>query len=124
MKNYLNKTLTIQNFAKAIILGVVFMILISVNLKSGFNGAGSIFHEGEMMGSYWHILKYYGGTDVFPVFIHGAMDYWPSLVAGYIFGDEKIIYGTRLTVVLFTSVSWIIFSLILIVQYLKIISRP
>jgi len=92
-------------------LSIAFLFAISVNLTSEFNGAVDVFHQGEFIGSYWHMLEYYDGNIFFPLFIHGAMDYWPSLIAGQILGDGKIVFGTRLMVVLCSLISWVVFYL-------------
>jgi len=109
MLKFFDKNISISTLSIAIILLTVFLALISVNLASEFNGAGDVFHQGELLGNYWHMLGYYNGREAFPILIHGAMDYWPSLLAGHFFGDDKIIYGTRLVVVVATFISWVVF---------------
>lgn len=109
MQKFLYRYITISTLSLVIFLLFIFLALISVNLSSEFSEAVQVFHQGELLGNYWHMLSYYGGHENFPLLIHGSMDYWPSIIAGNIFGDEKIIFGTRLAVVVITFISWIIF---------------
>ncbi len=109
MLNRLKRFITVSALSNTVMIFVIILILISANLGSGFSSAVDIFHEGEMLGNYWHMQDYYRGKSNFPLVIHGAMDYWPSLFAGLIFGEDKIIYGTRLIVVVTTTISWGIF---------------
>jgi hypothetical protein len=67
------------------------------------------FHEGEYLGLLWHMRAYYTGLAEFPCLIHGAMDYIPSIIASLIYGDERIIVGTRLINTIICGVVWIFF---------------
>jgi hypothetical protein len=93
---------------------IIFYVLVlssfsSDHLATVFNSAIDLFHQGELLGNVWHMLAYYQGAASFPVFIHGGMDYWPSLIAKFCFGDDHVIFGTRLIVVLVTLTSWLLF---------------
>lgn len=112
MLKILDRSITIKSLSIVIMASVIFLTLISVDLSSEFNGAGDIFHQGELVANYWHMLSYYKNQESFPLLIHGSMDYWPSLMAGIFYGDDNIIYGTRLIVVIATLMSWFIFSTI------------
>lgn len=67
------------------------------------------FHEGEYLGLLWHMRAYYMGVVEFPLLIHGAMDYIPSIVASLIYGDERVIVGTRIINTLICGIVWVIF---------------
>lgn len=67
------------------------------------------FHEGEYVGAVWHMLAYYRGDADFPLLIHGAMDYLPSLLAKIIFGDDRIIAGTRIINSFIIIITWGLF---------------
>lgn len=113
MKKYFEfETSSLVSRGLVIIILYYVMVLSSFSvyhLQAVFNDTVDIFHQGELMGNVWHMLAYYRWEASFPVFIHGAMDYWPSLIAQSYFGSEHIIYGTRLVVVFLTLISWLIF---------------
>jgi hypothetical protein len=67
------------------------------------------FHEGEYVGNLWHMGAYYLQLTSFPLLIHGAMDYIPSLIALNIFGDSNIIIGTRAINTFLAMISWVLF---------------
>jgi hypothetical protein len=67
------------------------------------------FHEGEYLGLLWHMRAYYMGVVEFPLLIHGAMDYIPSIVASLIYGDERVIVGTRIIYMIICGVVWVFF---------------
>lgn len=100
--------------SRAFVFIVIFYVLVlsslpAYHLSAIFNSASEAFHQGEMLGNVWHMLAYYQGVASFPIFIHGGMDYWPSLIAKFCFGENHIIFGTRLIVVFATMISWIVF---------------
>jgi hypothetical protein len=67
------------------------------------------FHEGEYVGLIWHILSYYEGRTTFPLVIHGAMDFAPSLIAKVIYGENSIIVGTRIANSIIVITTWVFF---------------
>ncbi len=67
------------------------------------------FHEGEYLGFVWHIRAYYNNASEFPLLIHGAVDYIPSVIASIIFGNEHIIVGTRLVGSILLWLEWVLF---------------
>lgn len=67
------------------------------------------FHEGEYVGFMWHMRDYYKGLAVFPLYVHGAIDYIPSLIASIIYGDDCVIVGTRIVNAFIVGANWVIF---------------
>ncbi|MDI1269847.1 MAG: hypothetical protein PSV40_12195 [Polaromonas sp.] len=67
------------------------------------------FHEGEYLGFLWHMRAYYNGIGEFPLLIHGAVDYIPSIIASLIYGDERIIVGTRQIGSILLWLGWVLF---------------
>lgn len=67
----------------------------------------ALYHEGEYVGYLWHMRAYYRGLAEFPLFIHGAMDYLPSIIASFIYGDLHVLGGTRVINALIVWLSWI-----------------
>ena len=89
MSNILCRIVTINSTALVCFIFLICNVLISTNLSESLGDAGTIYHEGELVGNYWHMLGYYRGTEKFPLLIHGAMDYWPSIAAANVFGEKK-----------------------------------
>jgi hypothetical protein len=113
MKKYFqfNTSIIVSRIA---VFGILFYVMVlssysGTNLKAVFKDAVDIYHQGELMGNVWHMISYYKLEAPFPVFIHGAMDYWPSLIAQFCFSSEHIIYGTRFILVFATLISWLLF---------------
>lgn len=67
------------------------------------------FHEGEYLGFLWHMHAYYNNLAEFPLLIHGAVDYLPSVIASLIYGDERIIVGTRQIGSIILLIEWVLF---------------
>lgn len=67
------------------------------------------FHEGEYVGLVWHMAAYYAGNASFPLLIHGGMDFIPSLLARIVYGDDRVIVGTRVVNSLIVIVAWSFF---------------
>ena len=67
------------------------------------------FHEGEYLGSLWHMKAYYNGLARFPLLVHGGMDYIPSVIAEYIFGPNAVIVGTRIMLLIISSIYYFLF---------------
>jgi hypothetical protein len=111
MPNSLDDLKSVSALAKVLALMAMFTVLVHARLTSDFQGSIDMFHQGEFFGNYWHMLGYFHGREAFPVLIHGAMDYWPSLVGGWLYGHGTVIFGTRLIVVLVTLSSWGVFVL-------------
>lgn len=68
-----------------------------------------MFHEGEYVGLLWSIRAFYEGLAPFPLLIHGAMDYIPSIISAHIYGDDRVIVGTRAINTIVVWFSWILF---------------
>ena len=68
-----------------------------------------LFHEGEYVGLLWNMRSFYSGEIQFPLLIHGAMDYLPSIVASFIYGDDHIIVGTRAINTIIAWLCWVLF---------------
>lgn len=65
------------------------------------------FHEGEYLCNLTNIIGYFGGQQSFPAFIHGPMDYVPSLAASVIRDGGHIIVWTRFFNVMTVMIGWI-----------------
>jgi len=66
------------------------------------------FHEGEYLANVAVMDHYYSTGQDFPVLIHGAMDYLPSLMSRQLADVNHIIVWTRLINILFIAIAWII----------------
>ncbi|MFT0545084.1 hypothetical protein ACMHYO_01860 [Allopusillimonas ginsengisoli] len=94
---------------KTIILICIPVILaLNVNLNQMLTDS---FHEGEYLGNVWAMRNYYRDAGNFPVLVHGAMDFIPSLISLEIWGDGRAIIYTRLVNVLATLAGWILYIL-------------
>jgi len=71
--------------------------------------ATDTFHEGEYLGALWHMKAYYKGLANFPILVHGGMDYIPSLIAEQVFGDNAVIVGTRIILLILTAIMYFLF---------------
>ena len=89
-----------------IILLMPFAIAFSTTINVSLTDT---FHEGEYVGFLWHMRDYYKGITAFPLFVHGGIDYIPSLCAAFIYGDDRIIVGTRIINALLVYVLWVLF---------------
>lgn len=69
----------------------------------------ALFHEGEYVGLLWDMRAYYAGQVSFPLIIHGAMDYIPSLIAAAFYGADRALVGTRIINVILVWASWVLF---------------
>ena len=68
-----------------------------------------LFHEGEYVGLLHHMLAFYNNAIEFPLLIHGAMDFIPSIAASGIYGDNHVIVGTRAINTILVWLCWILF---------------
>lgn len=82
------------------------LLALSVNINQELTDS---FHEGEYLGNIWAIRDYYLNTRTFPVLVHGAMDFIPSLISLEIWGSDRGIVYTRLINVLATALGWILY---------------
>ncbi|MCU7495754.1 MAG: hypothetical protein HF314_06360 [Ignavibacteria bacterium] len=74
------------------------------------------FHEGEYLGLLWNITAFYKGQSlVFPLLMHGAMDYIPGIISLFIYGGDHAIVATR---ILNTAATWACWVLFLDIIYL------
>lgn len=92
-------------------------LLLSVSAVSGVSLDGVVrdhFHEGEYVGLVAHLLAYFHGETGFPLVIHGAMDYVPSLIAYAMRGDDRLIVTTRALNTLISAVN--LFLLLLMIN--------
>lgn len=87
----------------------------STNISHLISDSNYLFHEGEYVGSLWSIRSFYIGESAFPLLIHGAMDYIPSVIASLIYGDDRIIVGVR---GINTAIVWICWAVFLDLCYL------
>ena len=53
------------------------------------------------------MLAFYNNSIEFPLLIHGAMDYIPSIAASGIYGDNPVIVGTRAINTILVWLCWI-----------------
>ena len=90
------------------ILFCLLAALLACSTDLGFRVTDT-FHEGEYVGFLWHMRDYYQGLASFPLLIHGAIDYIPSLIGALVSGDEHVIVGTRLINTVFVGINWILF---------------
>ena len=67
------------------------------------------FHEGEYLGMVWHVKNYYQGLATFPLVIHGALNFAPSLAALAIYGPDHTIVGTRVINGPITGITWFLY---------------
>lgn len=81
----------------------------STNISHLILDSNFLFHEGEYVGSLWSIRSFYIGESLFPLLIHGAMDYIPSIIASFIYGDDRIIVGVRGINTVIVWVCWVFF---------------
>lgn len=83
-------------------LGLAFDVNLIKPLTDGF-------HEGEYIGNIQTIRNYYSGISGFPLLIHGAMDYLPSLLAGEIASDDHLLVWTRFLNILAVALCWVLY---------------
>jgi hypothetical protein len=95
--------INIPQFVFFVVAGVV---AFSTNLTSVIVDN---FHEGEYLGFVWHMHAYYKNLAEFPLLIHGAVDYLPSVIASFIYGEERIIVGTRQIGSIMLWLEWVMF---------------
>lgn len=67
------------------------------------------FHEGEYLVAAAVIRDYYLGNAVFPILVHGAMDYVPALIAAMLAGQDHLIVWTRLLNTMVVAICWVSF---------------
>lgn len=67
------------------------------------------FHEGEYLDNLLTLRSYYAGASGFPLLIHGAMDYLPTLLAAKIAGADHLLVWTRFFNVLAVTACWILY---------------
>ncbi|MBC7489819.1 MAG: hypothetical protein H7240_07480 [Glaciimonas sp.] len=91
---------------------ILLFCFISAVISFSTNITSSIvdnFHEGEYLGFVWHMRSYYNNLAEFPLLIHGAVDYIPSVIASFVYGDEHIIVGTRQIGAVILWLEWVLF---------------
>ncbi|NMZ11757.1 hypothetical protein HBO07_10745 [Pseudomonas proteolytica] len=99
------------SYVNKIILGVLF-ILMPLGLAFDVNLIKSLtdgFHEGEYIGNLLNLEIYYSGMSSFPLLIHGAMDYVPSLLANKIVGENHLLVWTRFLNVAAVALCWLLY---------------
>lgn len=87
---------------------LAFSVFLVLQVDVGYQLADT-FHEGEYVGLVWHMMSYYAGGASFPLIIHGAMDFIPSIIAKTIYGDDRIIVGTRIINSFIVIATWTFF---------------
>jgi hypothetical protein len=80
------------------------LIAFNVDLRSPLVDS---FHEGEYLDNLANIHGYFAGQNAFPVFIHGPMDYLPSLLASKLRNVDHVIVLTRFLNVFAVAIVWI-----------------
>ncbi|MBC3869478.1 hypothetical protein [Undibacterium oligocarboniphilum] len=98
-------------FTKKLIFVFVF-ILFPIGLAFDVNLTKPLtdgFHEGEYIGNLHAIRSYYSGISVFPMLIHGAMDYLPSILASVIASDSHLLIWTRFLNILAVALCWVLY---------------
>lgn len=85
------------------------LVALSTKITNPILDSNYLFHEGEYVGLLWNMRSYYNGEVHFPLLIHGAMDYLPSIFASFIYGDDYIIVGTRGINTIISWLCWVIF---------------
>jgi hypothetical protein len=88
---------------------VACLLALSSDVGSVASSSSLLFHEGEYVGQLWKIRGYFAGEAGFPVLIHGAMDYAPSVVAAGLYGETHVIGGTRIVNTAITVLAWVVF---------------
>ncbi len=84
-------------------------LAISTWISNPIIDSNFLFHEGEYVGLLHHMRSFYNGEIGFPLLIHGAMDYIPSIIASSIYDDNHVIVGTRAINTILVWFSWIFF---------------
>lgn len=87
---------------------LAFSVFLVLQVDVGYQLADT-FHEGEYVGLVWHMFSYYAGVASFPLVIHGAMDFLPSIFAKIIYGGDRIIVGTRIINSFIVIATWTFF---------------
>ena len=82
---------------------------LSTWITNPISDSNYLFHEGEYVGLLHHMLAFYNNSIEFPLLIHGAMDYIPSIAASSIYGDNHVIVGTRAINTILVWLCWILF---------------
>jgi hypothetical protein len=85
---------------------ISFLVAFSTNINATLV---DLFHEGEYVGYLWHMQDYYNGIAKFPLFVHGAIDYIPSIIASVIYGTDHVVIGTRIINVSIVCMQWFLF---------------
>ncbi len=97
-----------STFASPFLFFLLFSIFVVSQVDVG-HSVTDTFHEGEYVGLVWHMAAYYAGNASFPLIIHGGMDFIPSLLAKFVYGDDRVIVGTRVINSLIVIVTWSFF---------------
>lgn len=98
-----------ENKRYVIFCAIAGIIAFSTQLSNLISDSDSLFHEGEYVGLLVSMRAFYAGKAVFPLLIHGAMDYIPSTIASFLYGDGRVIVGTRLINTIIIWVCWVLF---------------
>ena len=93
---------------------LIFMVIATLfscttRIAAPITTSTEMFHEGEYVGSLWHMAAWQSNKAPFPLLIHGAMDYSPSQVALKVYGKSRIIGGTRVINTLIVLFTWLVF---------------
>lgn len=94
------------------LIWLVLFVLLPLGLAFNVNLVAPLldsFHEGEYLGNLQVLDNYHRNLSAFPVLIHGAMDYLPSMVARAIAGTDHVIVWTRFLNVLAVAVCWLLY---------------
>ena len=90
-------------------LAVAILFACTTRIADPIATSPEMFHEGEYVGSLWHMKAYQSNKASFPLLIHGAMDYTPSQIAHAVYGGSRIIAGTRIVNTWIVVLSWLLF---------------
>jgi hypothetical protein len=52
---------------------------------------------------------YYNGLAAFPLYVHGGMDYIPSIIGSFMLGDASVIIGTRMIIAAIAALAYFLF---------------
>lgn len=88
---------------------VLFIIILSSPISAAAIPDFYAFHEGEQFQNIETIRRYWAGDVPFPLFVHGAMDYIPSMLGQALAGENRIIYGGRLALLAVSTLTWAVF---------------
>lgn len=98
-----------EKYRYLIFIALTGTLVVSTWLSNPIIDSNFLFHEGEYVGLLQYMRSFYNNEIKFPLLIHGAMDYIPSLLASNIYDDNHVIVGTRAINAILVWICWILF---------------